>query len=217
LENNNLAATTIDYSDGEIIFSEFERGDRFYLIQSGRVELVKIIGTVQKTLDVLNPTEMFGEMALLEDSPRSASAIALGDVKLMVFDRDNFSTLLLGNPALAIRLLKTFTKRINDAKRRFMILTLDDPMTRIGDVLIMLSDNIQGASSSATPDRRELKSKVEDIARWAAIDVKEAQNALNNYIKQGALDVYPQRDLIVVKNIKYFERMINTARSRSRV
>jgi CRP-like cAMP-binding protein len=216
LDNNNLAATTVDYRDGEIIFSEFERGDRFYLIQSGRVELVKVIGTALKTLDVLNPTEMFGEMALLEDSPRSASAIALGAVKLMVFDRDNFSALLLGNPTLAMRLLKTFTKRINDAKRRFMILTLDDPMTRVGDVIIMLSDNIQSTGNAASPDRRELKSKVEDIARWAALDVREAQSALNNYINQGVLDVYPQKDLIIVKNIKYFERMISAARTRAR-
>ncbi|MDR2841842.1 MAG: Crp/Fnr family transcriptional regulator [Spirochaetaceae bacterium] len=211
-----MEAVTTDFKDGEIIFSEFERGESFYLIQSGRVELVKIIGHVQKTLDVLNPTEMFGEMALLENSPRSATAIALGDVKLMVFDKDNFKTLLLGNPSIAIRLLKMFTKRIYDAKRRFTILTLNDPVTRVGDVLLMLSDNILPVPNSTTPDRRELNSSVEDIARWAAIDTSEVQNAINNLIKQGVLEVFPQKKTVVVKNIKYFERMIHAARQRSR-
>ncbi|GMO41249.1 MAG: Crp/Fnr family transcriptional regulator [Termitinemataceae bacterium] len=211
-----MEATTIVYNDGQIIFSEFEVGDRFYLIQSGRVELVKIIGNVQKTLDVLNPSEMFGEMALLEDSPRSATAIALGETKLMVFDRSNFKTLLMGNPAIAIRLLKMFTKRIYDAKRRFMILTLDDSITRVGDVFIMLCDNIPIDTKSATPDRREIKSSVEDIARWAALDSRETLNAINNFIKSGVLEYYPQKEIIIVKNIKYFERLIGAARAKKR-
>ncbi|GHT48441.1 Crp/Fnr family transcriptional regulator [Spirochaetia bacterium] len=211
-----MEATTNDYKDGQIIFSEFEIGDCFYMIQSGRVELVKVIGDVQKTLDVLNSGEMFGEMALLEDSPRSATAIALGDTKLMVFDRSNFKTLLMGNPAIAMRLLKMFTKRIYDAKRRFMILTLDDPITRVGDVFIMLSDNVPNDPASATPDRRELKSNIEDIARWAAIDAQTALAAVNNFMKSGVLEYYPQKELIVIRNIKYFERLIGAARSKGR-
>ncbi|GMO26527.1 MAG: Crp/Fnr family transcriptional regulator [Termitinemataceae bacterium] len=213
---DNLEASSKDYKDGEIIFSEFEIGDCFYLIQSGRVELVKVMGNVRKTLDVLNTSEMFGEMALLENTPRSATAIALGDVKLMVFDRDNFKTLLLNNPTIAMRLLKMFTKRIYDAKRRFMILTLNDPIARVADVFIMLSDNLLVDPKSDFPDRRELKSTVDDIARWSAIDSRDAQSAVNNFIKQGVLDYYPQKESIIVKNIKYFERMIGAIRSRGR-
>jgi CRP-like cAMP-binding protein len=71
------------FQPGEMIFSEFEPGDTFYLIQSGRVELVKIIGDIEKTLDILGASEMFGEMAILENSPRSATAIALDTVKVL--------------------------------------------------------------------------------------------------------------------------------------
>ena len=63
------------FHQGEIIFSEFELGDTFYLIQSGRVQLVKLVGDIERTLDILQPSEMFGEMAILENSPRSATAI----------------------------------------------------------------------------------------------------------------------------------------------
>jgi CRP-like cAMP-binding protein len=80
---NRFART---FQAGEMIFSEFEPGDAFYMIQSGRVELVKIIGDVERTLDILRPPEMFGEMAILENSPRSASAIALEDPEARVAD-----------------------------------------------------------------------------------------------------------------------------------
>ncbi|MCA1950802.1 MAG: cyclic nucleotide-binding domain-containing protein, partial [Treponema sp.] len=128
------------FQKGEIIFSEFEPGDAFYLIQSGRVQLVKIIGDIEKTLDILHPSEMFGEMAILEDSPRSATAIALDDVKVLEFNRANFEVLMMGNPQIALKLLKLFTKRIYDQKRRFMILTLEDPQAKIADVFLMLDE-----------------------------------------------------------------------------
>ena len=71
------------FKAGEMIFSEFEKDDTFYFIISGRVQLVKLIGDIEKMLDILQPSEMFGEMAILEDSPRSATAIALDDVSVL--------------------------------------------------------------------------------------------------------------------------------------
>jgi len=115
---------TKTFKAGEMIFSEFEPGDNFYLIQSGRVQLQKIIGDLERTLDILQPSEMFGEMAILENSPRSATAIALDDVKVLEFNSQNFEILLMGNPQIALKLLRMFAKRIYDSKRRFMILTL---------------------------------------------------------------------------------------------
>ncbi len=61
------------YEKGEIIFCEYEPGNTFYLIQSGNVKIVKIFGGIEKTIDILKPGEFFGEMALLENAPRSAS------------------------------------------------------------------------------------------------------------------------------------------------
>ena len=48
---------------GEILFSEYEPGDSFYLIQAGRVKISKIVGDIEKTIDILQPPEIFGEMA----------------------------------------------------------------------------------------------------------------------------------------------------------
>ncbi|MDR1278827.1 MAG: Crp/Fnr family transcriptional regulator [Treponema sp.] len=198
------------FQPGEMIFSEFEPGDTFYLIQSGRVELVKIIGDIEKTLDILQPSEMFGEMAILENSPRSATAIALDLVKVLEFNAQNFEILMLGNPQIALKLLRMFTKRIYDSKRRFMILTLDDPQAKIADVFLML-DEIQ-ASIDRSTERREFKTTVDDIAHWAGMSITETRESLGHFVTQRRMEMYPDR--IVVKNINDFSRFVNSRRKR---
>ncbi|MDR1178703.1 MAG: Crp/Fnr family transcriptional regulator, partial [Spirochaetaceae bacterium] len=179
------------YQAGEMIFSEFEPGDTFYLIQSGRVELVKIIGDVEKTLDILQPSEMFGEMAILENSPRSATAIALDVVKVLEFNSQNFEILMLGNPQIALKLLKMFTKRIYDSKRRFMILTLDDDQAKLADVFLMLDETQTNIDKST--ERREFKTTVDDVAHWAGMSVAQTRETLNHFVTQRRMEIFADR------------------------
>ncbi|MDR2470578.1 MAG: Crp/Fnr family transcriptional regulator [Treponema sp.] len=199
------------FQPGEMIFSEFEPGDAFYLIQSGRVELVKIIGDIEKTLDILQPSEMFGEMALLENSPRSATAIALDMVKVLEFNRQNFEILMLGNPKIALTLLKMFTKRIYDSKRRFMILTLDDDQAKIADVFLMLDET--QTNIDKTTERREFKTTVDDIAHWAGMSVNQAREIINHFVTQRRMEIFS--DKIAVKNINDFSRFVASRRKKT--
>jgi CRP-like cAMP-binding protein len=199
-----------DFAPGEIIFSEYEPGDNFYMIQSGRVELVKMFGQVEKILDIIGPSEMFGEMAILESAPRSATAIALDAVKVLEFNHKNFEILIMGNPQIALRLLKIFAKRIYDSKRRFMILTLPDPQAKIADVFLMLDET--------TPDlerwdeSREFKTTVDDIARWAGMNIAQAKEVINHFVTQHRMEIFPDR--IKVKNINDFSRFVSTQRKK---
>jgi CRP-like cAMP-binding protein len=201
---------TRTFQAGEMIFSEFEPGDTFYLIQSGRVELVKIIGDIERTLDILQPSEMFGEMAILENSPRSATAIALDTVKVLEFNSQNFEILMLGNPQIALKLLRMFTKRIYDSKRRFMILTLEEPQAKIADVFLMLDET--QASIDRSTERREFKTSVDDIAHWAGMSISETRDMIGSFVKQRRMEMYPDR--IVVMNINDFSRFVNSRRKK---
>jgi CRP-like cAMP-binding protein len=194
---------------GEIIFSEFEIGDTFYLIQSGKVQLVKITGDIERTLDILLPSEMFGEMAILENSPRSATAIAIEEVKVLEFNSQNFEILLLGNPQIALKLLKMFCKRIYDSKRRFMILTLPDPQAKIADVFLMLDETQPDIDKST--DRREFKTTVEGVAHWAGMSVNEVRDILGHFVNQRRVEIFPDR--IFVKNINDFSRFVGSRRN----
>jgi CRP-like cAMP-binding protein len=198
------------FRPGEMIFSEYEPGDAFYMIQSGRVRLVKIIGDFEKTLDILEPSDMFGEMAILENSPRSATAIAIDEVTVLEFNRQNFEILLMGNPQVALMLLKVFAKRIFDSKRKFMILTLEDPQAKIADVFLMLDES--QPNLDRTTERREFKATVDDVAHWAGMGVNETRDILNRFVQQRRMEVYT--DTIVVKNISDFSRFVGARRRR---
>lgn len=197
----------VEYKPNDIIFCEFEPGNDFYFIQSGRVEIVKIINNREKTLDILGSGDVFGEMAILEEEPRSASAIAIEHVKLLRFRRENFDALLQGNPQLAYKLLVIFSKRIYDAKRRLMILLLDDPQLKVMDVINML------AEQNPHLDVQEpvtLRVTVQEIANWAGMQINDVQKILTHLNKLGKIELF--NDKVVVRNIRDFQRLVNSRR-----
>jgi len=198
----------VNFRKGDIIFCEYEPGDTFYLIQSGRVQIVRIIGDLEKNIDILYPGEVFGEMAILEEAPRSATTIALDDVKALEFNRENFEVLMMGNPAIAMKLLKLFIKRIYDQKRRFLILTLDDVEARVADVFLMLAEQQSIATTSV--DTIDFKTTVEDMSHWAGIPPGQCREVLNHFVAQRRIELHPDR--IVVKNINDFNRFVNARR-----
>lgn len=201
------------FEPGEIIFSEYEPGDSFYLIQSGHVKISKIVGDLEKTIDILQPPEFFGEMAILEGAPRSATAQSVDRVKVLEFNRANFEVLMMGNPQMALRLLKLFTKRIWDQKRRFMILTLDDPQAKVADVFLMLSEtSLGGTGSEQEGEKREFKVTIDDVAHWAGMSPAEVQTILGHFANQRRVELFPDR--IVVRNINDFSRFVNSRRKK---
>ncbi|MBA7675194.1 CRP-like cAMP-activated global transcriptional regulator [subsurface metagenome] len=197
----------VSFQKGDVIFCEYEPGDNFYLIQSGRVQIVKIMGEIEKTIAVLQPGEIFGEMAILEEAPRSATTIALDQVTALEFNRENFEILMQGNPQIALTLLKLFTNRIYDQKRKFMILTLDDVDAKIADVFLMLAENEPRDSSG---EKIEFKTTVDDIAHWAAISPAKCREVLDHFMNQGRIELYPDR--ILVRNINDFARFVSSRR-----
>ncbi|MDR1444989.1 MAG: Crp/Fnr family transcriptional regulator [Treponema sp.] len=199
------------FKQGEIIFSEFEPGGDFYVIQSGRVRLVKIIGDFEKTLDIIGPPDMFGEMAILENSPRSATAIALDDVQVLEFNARNFEVLLLGNPQIALRVLRMFCKRIYDAKRRFMTLVLNDPQAKIADVFLTFDETQPNIDKST--EKREFESTVDSIAQWAGMNAKETRDILQHFASQHRLEIHTNK--IIIKNINDFSRFVNSRRNKT--
>ncbi len=97
--------------EGEYVFEEGERGDHFFVIVHGNIELRKATGTGFKKLAVLKAGQAFGEMALLNQTPRSASALATEDTYLLSVSRAAFSR-MLGGDTLSVRLLKNLSKAL---------------------------------------------------------------------------------------------------------
>jgi CRP-like cAMP-binding protein len=96
---------------GEYVFEEGERGDHFYIIVRGSIELRKSGGDGAKKLAVLRAGQAFGEMALLNQAPRSASAFAVEDAYMLSVSRAAFGE-MLGGDTLAVRLLRNLSKSL---------------------------------------------------------------------------------------------------------
>ncbi len=103
----------------EFIFKEGATGDAFYLIVSGSVRISTIVpGVGEEALTILREGEYFGEMALIDDAPRSASAIANDDTILLLIAKDNFRKLLAQETGIAYKLLWVFTKTLSARLRK---------------------------------------------------------------------------------------------------
>jgi len=95
----------------EYVFEEGDRGDHFYIVVRGSVELRKGVGEGAKKLAVLKAGQAFGEMALLNQTPRSASAYALEDTYMLSVSRAAFGQ-MLGGETLAVRLLRNLSRSL---------------------------------------------------------------------------------------------------------
>jgi CRP-like cAMP-binding protein len=198
----------VTFEKNDMIFCEYEPGDAFYLIQEGRVRITKVIGDVEKTLDILQPGEVFGEMSILEDAPRSASAIAIDRVRALEFNKANFEILLSGNPQITLKILKLFTKRIWDQRRRFQILTIDDPTARIGDVFLMLAES--QPEEQQVGEKRVFEANIEDISLWAGMPIDKAREILNHMVGQRRIEI--GKGSITVTNIHDLGRLVSSRR-----
>ncbi len=117
---------------GEFVFREGDAGDRMYILLEGAVELKMKVDrgeTVLKTIDQAN--EFFGEMALIDGRPRSASAIAALPSKLMAVDGPTFESLILSNGKFALKIIKILAERIRRSNDRVEELIETTPKERV--------------------------------------------------------------------------------------
>lgn len=102
------------FPDGTIIFEQGHPGTELYLLIGGAVDIIQ---DGQKIV-TLGPGSNFGEMAMLDEPSRSASAVAAGETELMVIPRDAFFAMLKGNPMLAVKILWNMLLRLSANLRR---------------------------------------------------------------------------------------------------
>ncbi len=107
------------FEPGEMIVEEGHTGNGLYMIMSGHVEVVKGLGTEKaRALAQRGPEEVFGEMSLLGEWPRTASVRAIDQVECVGLDRWVFLTQLENQPQLGIRMLQMLAQRLRESDAR---------------------------------------------------------------------------------------------------
>lgn len=125
------------YRKDTMIFSESQSGSDMFIIQDGVVSISKVVDGNEVTLAMLKRGDMFGEMALLENKPRSASAIAHEDCRLMVVNRQNFDQMVGTQPQLISRLTTMLSERLWSMYRHLDNACLRDYQHKMIDMLAL--------------------------------------------------------------------------------
>lgn len=107
------SAQTRSFAAGETVFAEGSRGNEMYILVSGEIEIKKRVGGGQRLLKVVSqPNDFFGEMALVDDSPRSASAVASQPSELVPVNQRVFEHMIVTNGQFALKIIKALSDRI---------------------------------------------------------------------------------------------------------
>jgi CRP-like cAMP-binding protein len=113
LERIAKACVIREFKPGDVVVREGEAGVAFYIIDKGRVEVVRGLGSPdEQVLDVMGPTSFFGEMALFDNHVRSASIRALEETRCLVLTKWDFNAELAQNSHIAVAMLAILARRI---------------------------------------------------------------------------------------------------------
>jgi len=104
----------LEFKDGEYVFREGDLGTEMYIINDGKIEILNVVGDEEKLLAVLEKGDFFGEMSVLEDMPRAASARALTEVRLLQINGTTFDHMLQSNPEIAVRMMRKLSRRLRE-------------------------------------------------------------------------------------------------------
>lgn len=171
---------------GELVFKEGERGDRAYVIDSGNIRISRSRPDGSNlVLAILGRGDLFGELALIDDLPRSASAESLGDVELISLERELF-TRQTGLDSKHLRVvMNVFSSRLRMTDDLAMVLAFEEPERRLEFALSTIRTGAR--PDSKTPGVLVAKVQLEDVAKVAMVEKEVARAFLEQVQERGAI------------------------------
>ncbi|TMG79444.1 MAG: Crp/Fnr family transcriptional regulator, partial [Betaproteobacteria bacterium] len=143
------------YPKNSVILFEDDPGDALFVVAKGQVKVVLIGEDGREViLSVLGEGEFFGEMALIDDEPRSAHVIAMEDSTLYVLRREDFQGILEHAPGIGLALLRELSRRLRRVDEKVGSLVLLDVHGRVAQLLLDLADETPSHPSHDRPDDR---------------------------------------------------------------
>ena len=138
-----LTAVSVEkkFTKGEMIFSEGDAGNGFYVVVTGTVKIFKSsIDGKEKILHIFGPREPFGEVPVFTGKPFPANAQAIADSRLLFFPRNEFVRLISENPSLGLSMLAVLSMRLRQFAAQIEQLSLKEVPARLASYLIYLSE-----------------------------------------------------------------------------
>jgi CRP/FNR family cyclic AMP-dependent transcriptional regulator len=175
------------YPKGSVILFQGDPGDSLYVLRQGRAKVVLIGEDGREViLGVLEPGAHFGELALIDDQPRSAHVIAMEDSQLLILRREDFRRRVEANPSVAWALLTELSRRLRRADQKIGGLVLLDVPGRISRLLLDLS-------SESTNGTIEKPLTHQTIAQMIGASRETVSRAMKDFQQEGLIRVERRR------------------------
>ena len=181
---------------GEVLFHEGDRGDVMYLIREGKIKITKGSGEDEKVLAVLKEGDFFGEMAIIDGSPRSAGATGATPVSLLVIDKETFQAKIKENPLIHY-VLETLSRRLRATDEQIRLLTIKSQERRVVAYIITKAKETgkktdQGIAISPF--------SMENLAHLTGIEQSKIQIYTQNLEKAGLVRML--ENTLVIKGVE---------------
>ncbi len=193
-------ATEHEYPADRAVLMEDAWGNAVYFVVSGWVKVRRHSGTGENvsTLAILGRGDFFGEMAILDESPRSTDVIALSNVRLMSISAQRFIQTLFKDPQLHHRMLQLMVRRLRQTNIRFQLRN-QPPAVKLVNTLVSLAENY-GLESSSGTDIFNVPAK--DLADVADISVDETTKILEKLDARDWIKINQSQQVIHLVNLK---------------
>jgi CRP-like cAMP-binding protein len=178
------------YPRNSVILFEDDPGDALYVVAQGQVKVVLIGEDGREViLSVMGEGEFFGEMALIDDEPRSAHVIAMDDSTLLVIRREDFQGLLERTPVIALGLLRELSRRLRRMDEKVGSLVLLDVNGRVAQLLLGLADE-------AGSERITRRLTHHTIAQMIGSSRETVSRTMRELVERGYIEV-SRREILI--------------------
>ena len=200
-----------NYPKNTMIFCENQSGQDMYIIQEGQVKITKVVEGNEVILAVLKKGDFFGEMALLENKPRSASAIAFEDCRLMAVNRQNFNQMVTTQAQLIAKLTTTLAERLWSTSRQLANTQIPDPVHKLFDMLALQLEKARVQCSTGISFCFDLSPT--DLANMCGIPQEQQPACLHHFMTDSRIRIENNKIMVpdtleIVKSAAFYRKQV---------
>ena len=180
------------FATGTILFRDGDPATEAFLLQEGRVRLIKHAGAMERSLRVVRPGDLFGEGALIKGAMRTSTALALDDTVVLAFDQATFDQVLSSSPEVAARVLSQLIRRLRDAEDQIEIHMLRDAQSKVVVALMKLGQQ-QLAQDGRPNGQVALTLSPLELSAHAGLDVDTVKRIVAQLRDRGYVSIHEER------------------------
>ncbi len=171
---------------GNTLFQEGDSGDRLYVVTEGKIKLSHASGDGRESvLMVLGPGDMFGELSLFDPGPRTATAVAVTDSKVLGLGHTDLNPWLAGRPEVAQKLLQALAHRLRRTNEAMSDLVFADVPGRVAKALLELGEKFGSKTEAGIYVNHDLTQ--EELAQLVGASRETVNKALADFVSRGWL------------------------------